>query len=391
MSKSADVTTRELEGVVNRVNALCAERCRLDRRRRGTWRAWRNDMVGRAHGVMKPAARPYAGKALAGSVHSLLADLDAAWRWADELDDVSDELERELDALQRQWAELYDQQAQNASQVEALTQELAQARAELGRRAVPKTVVLPAQAIEIGSPLQREALRLMADEGLGRVWRLAARLVAGGACAAENSARNALQRLTEKGLVDDYQQHGRRAAWAPKSGGRRRLVTLSEFGRLWCRGAFGREPVESEIAAAARRHRSVSHGVAVLEARDYLRGHGIAVDDDPAVLLATAERWGARAEPDLAMTLADGVWPIEVQREVAGRRTDKWAKTLALAGRLALILFSADAAKKQVAILQRDLRSLPSGVIRVTSLEALEADAWDWLEIVVPERDEDWF
>ena len=168
-------------------------------------------------------------------------------------------------------------------------------------------------------------------------------------------------------------------------------MQLTSLGRQWCQAAFGQEPVESEIAAAARRHRSVSHGVAVLEARDYLRGYGIAVDDDPAVLLATAERWGARAEPDLAMTLADGVWPIEVQKEVAGRRTDKWAKTLALAGRLALILFSADAAKKQVAILQRDLRSLPSGVIRVTSLEALEADAWDWLEIVVPERDEDWF
>jgi len=44
-----------------------------------------------------------------------------------------------------------------------------------------------------------------------------------------------------------------------------------------------------------------------------------------------------------------------------------------------------------VAILQNDLRSLPAGVIRVTSLEALEAGNWSWLEIVVPERNGDWF
>ena len=104
MGKSTDVTTRELESVVNRVNALCAERCRLDRRRRRTWRAWRNDKVGRVHSVMKPAARPYAGKALAGVVNSLIGDLDMAWRGADELDDACDELDRELDAVQRQEA-----------------------------------------------------------------------------------------------------------------------------------------------------------------------------------------------------------------------------------------------------------------------------------------------
>jgi len=344
--------------------------------------------VGQVHRAVKPAVRPYAGKVLVGVAASLLADLERAWRWADELDELIDAAEGELAAVRLQRAQLEREQQETAKRMAALEHELAQTRARrvgVARRPAATSLVLPAQKITVESPIQREVLRLLAVEGLGRVWRIVERVLDSELTGNANVIRNAVNRLAERGLLANYEQHGKPVTWAYKAGGARRLVQLTPTGRLWCRGAFGREPVESEIAVAARRHRSIAHGVAILEARDLLRGCGIAVDDDPAALLATAERWHARAEPDLAMTLADGVWPIEVQKEVAGRRTDKWAKTLALAGRLALILFSADAARKQVAILQNDLRSLPAGVIRVTSLEALEAGDWDWLEIVVPE------
>lgn len=386
MRKSSIVTTRELEHLVTAITAFCAQRCRLDCVRRPHWRAWRNDLVARLHGVMKPSARPYAGKVLAGMVNDLLVELAAAWRWADELAATCNALTRELAAARQQCADLQHQQEQTAFQVARLTDELAQVQAELARRTVPKAVVLPGQTIAVTSPLQREVLRLIADEGVGRVWRIAARLVGGGACATENSVRNAIQKLTEKGLIEDYQQHGQRVAWTLKAGGQRRLITLSEAGRLWCRGAFGREPVASEIAAAARQHKSVAHGVAVLEARDLLRSFGVVVDDDPTVLLATAERWGARAEPDLLMMLPDGLWPVEVQREVSHRRTDKWAKALRLAGRLALILFSEEAANKQARILWGALSALPAGTIRLSSLETLEKGRCAWQEIVVPLR-----
>jgi hypothetical protein len=374
MSKSADVTTRELESVVNRVNALCAERCRLDRRRRETWRAWRTDMVGRAHSVMKPAARPYAGKALAGIVQSLLADLDAAWRWADELDDACDELDRELDAVQCQ--------EQAASQITALTHELAQARAELARRPAATSLVLPAQKITVESAVQRKVLDLMASEGLGRVWRIVGRVLDSELTGNANSIRNGIARLVERGLLADYEQHGKPIGWAYKAGGTRRLVQLTPVGRQWCQAAFGSEPVESEISVAARRHKSVSHGVAILEAAHHLAAAGYAVDDDPQALLADdTAPWHARAEPDLALLLQGEWWPAEIQREVSPRVVAKWAKSLELCGRLALVLYHEEARKKQAAILTAARFRLPAGVIRLASLEQMERGAWAWQEI----------
>ena len=101
MGKSSAVTTRELETLADTVStALPPNAAGCDRSRRSVWRAWRDDLVGRVHSVMKPAVRPYAGKVLVGVAPSLLADLERAWRWADELDDLTDELERELAAVQ---------------------------------------------------------------------------------------------------------------------------------------------------------------------------------------------------------------------------------------------------------------------------------------------------
>ena len=148
--------------------------------------------------------------------------------------------------------------------MEALERELAQARANLARRPAATSLVLPAQKITVESGIQREVLRLLAVEGLGRVWRIVERVLADGLTGNANTVRNAVNRLAERGLLADYEQHGKPVTWAYKAGGTRRLVQLTPTGRQWCQAAFGGEPVESEIAAAARRHKSVSHGIAVL-------------------------------------------------------------------------------------------------------------------------------
>jgi hypothetical protein len=129
-------------------------------------------------------------------------------------------------------------------------------------------------------------------------------------------------------------------------------VQLTPTGRQWCEAAFGSEPVESEIAAAARRHKSVSHGIAVLEVAHHLAAAGYQVETEPgAILAAEDEPWRARAEPDLAFIRSGELWPTEVQREVSPRVVAKWAKSLELCGRLALVLYHEEARRKQQMIL----------------------------------------
>ena len=127
LGKSSAVTTRELETLADAVSRLAASRSRCDRSRRSVWRAWRADLLGRIHGAMKPAVRPYAGKVLVGTAASLLADLERAWRWADELDEFTDASEGELALVRQQRAELEGEQQETASRMAALEHELAQA------------------------------------------------------------------------------------------------------------------------------------------------------------------------------------------------------------------------------------------------------------------------
>jgi hypothetical protein len=286
---------------------------------------------------MKPAVRPYAGKVLVGVAAILLADLEQAWRWADELDELTDALEGELTAARLQRAKLEREQQETTKRMEALAHELAQARANLARRPAATSLVLPPQKITVESPIQLAVLRQMASEGLGRVWRIVERVLADGLTGNANTVRNAINRLAERELLADCNQHGKPVGWAYKAGGTRRLVQLTPTGRQSCRAAFGQEPVESEIAIAARRHKSVSHGIAVLETAYHLAAAGYAVETEPGAVLAAAdEPWHARAEPDLALTLSGELWPVEVQREVSKRLVAKWIKSLELNGRLAL-------------------------------------------------------
>jgi hypothetical protein len=388
LGKSSAVTTRELETLANTVSRLAASRSRCDRSRRHIWRAWRDDLVGRFHRTMKPAVRPYAGKVLVGIAASLLADLERTWRWADELDELTDELEDKLTVVRQQHAKLEREQQETAKRMAALEHELAQARARrvgVARRPAATSLVLPAQKITVESGIQREILRLMAVEGLGRVWRIVARVLDSELTGTPNTARNAVNRLAERGLLGDYEQHGKPVSWTYKAGGTRRLVQLTPLGRQWCEAAFGQEPVESEIAAAARRHKSVSHGIAVLETAQHLAAAGYEVETEPgAILAAEDEPWRARAEPDLAFTRGGEVWPTEVQREVSPRVVAKWAKSLELCGRLALVLYHEEARRKQQMILFEARHKLPAGRILLSSIEAMEGGCWAWEELTTP-------
>jgi len=381
LGKSSAVTTRELETLAEAVSRLAASRSRCDRSRRSVWRAWRDGLVGRIHRATKPAVRPYAGKVLVGVAASLLADLERAWRWADELDELIDAAEGELAAVRLQRAKLEREQQETAKRMEAL----AQARADLARRPAATSLVLPAQKVTVESSIQREVLRLLAVEGLGRVWRIVERVLDSELTGTPNTARNAVNRLAERGLLADYEQHGKPVTWAYKAGGTRRLVQLTPTGRQWCQAAFGGEPVESEIAVAAQRHKSVSHGIAVLEAAHHLAAAGYQVETEPgAILAAEDEPWRARAEPDLAFTLSGELWPTEVQREVSPRVIAKWAKSLELCGRLALVLYHEEARRKQKMILFEARHKLPAGKILLSSIEAMEGGGWAWEELTTP-------
>jgi len=141
-------------------------------------------------------------------------------------------------------------------------------------------------------------------------------------------------------------------------------VQLTPRGRQWCQAAFGQAPVESEITVAAA---------------------GYAVKTEPgAVLAAEVEPWRARAEPDLVFTLSGEVWPVEVQREVSPRVVAKWAKSLELSGRLALMLYHEEALRKQKMILFEARYKLPAGRVLLSSIEAMEGGDWAWEELTTP-------
>jgi hypothetical protein len=249
-------------------------------------------------------------------------------------------------------------------------------------------IAIPREVVTIRSQAQQEIVRLIGQEGLGRNWRIIARVVGEG-LGQERSVNNAVNKLTKKGLVEDYHRDGKSIRWKCTTGGSRRLVVLTERGAAWYREAYGREPVESEILRAARQHRSAVHGVGVLEARDHLRAAGYRVDDDPeAILEQDGDRLGRRQEPDLVVWMDGGAWPVEVQREVSQRLLEKMEKALSLSERLVLILFNVEHRKKQEVLLRQDqrVRGLRRGAIYLTSLEEMETEGWKWTVLDLPLR-----
>jgi regulator of replication initiation timing len=369
----SNVRTQQLDSLVTLVNATYADSVRIEPDRIDEWRQWRDRLVRRLHSVYKPAARPYAGLVVAEVAESLGDHLlDALGEWESLR---SDEVIQEGLAFKAQVESLEYENVALSEEVGRLQERLA---------CQPKTtkVVIPKQTVVVRAPLQQEILRLMGLEGLGRSWKIFDGVLEAGLTEERNSIRNALRALTKRHLVVDYQRHGKIVRWKIARGGSRRLVMLTKEGAAWCREAFGKDLVESELLWAVKRHRSIAHGVGILEARDHLRAAGYQVDDEPDAILARAqERWGERVEPDLIVWMDGQPWPVEVQREVSNRLLDKWRKGLELAGRLTLVLFSERHCARQAHILRQARRKLPRGEIRLTSLEAMEGGSWQWMNL----------
>jgi hypothetical protein len=376
MSKITHVTTRQLDDFIAVINAWyqgkreitpTADKFDQVKQDRDRW-------VGIVHAVYKPSARPYAGQALAHVTYEMF-HYYVRWLFRD-ISILKESVRQEqlkVDTLRWREGMWKGTQADLQSQIEDL-------QGQLANRPQAVAAEIPAQRAVIRSAMQQEIMRLMGAEGLGRSWRIIAR-VAGAGWGKENSVRNALCKLTKQGVIDDCRRQGKAVHWKFKAGGNRRLVRLTELGRVWYREAFGHDAAESEITQVARKHRSIAHGVGILEARDHLREAGYLVSDDPQVILAdSGERWGPRSEPDLVATIDGVAWPVEVQREVSERLLGKWEKALALAGRLALVLFNEEHREKQAVILDRAMwfSRLAPGEIRLTSLEAMEAGDWKW-------------
>lgn len=362
MSKT-NVTTRHLDFLVARINMIYQDRPPMDAQENQSWQRWRDECVRQLHSVYRPSARPHAARIVAELAldellenYSLWHRLELAESALERYDNQEREMERSLFNHQDRLEVLEQENA-------TLLDEVTQLRAALARQPQTATVTIPGKTIHLRSEIQREIIRLV-GKGLGRSWRITDLIITGGLATNANSVRNAIRKLKGRGLLDNYRRHNKVIGWQIATGGTQQLVTLTETGKQWCQQAFGSVAVESEIAVAARRHKSVSHGVGILEARDYLRAAGYLVDDDPAAILARAgDFWGVRSEPDLLVLMDADYWPVEVQREVSERLLNKWRKTLTLAGRLALILFNEKKRAKQEGILRRAMLryELPDG------------------------------
>jgi regulator of replication initiation timing len=368
----SNVRTKQLDSLVTLVNAAYADNVRIEPDQADEWRQWRDHLVRRLHSVYKPSARPYAGLVVAEVAESLGDHLlDALGEW-ESLRDKGPEIQ-DGGAFK---AQVEDLESENA----ALSEEVGRLRERLACRPKTTKVIIPKQTVVVRSRLQQEILRLMGREGLGRSWKIFDGVIKVGLTQERNSIRNALRTLIKRQLVVDYQRNGKIVRWKIASGGSRRLVLLTKKGTAWCQEAFDKDLPESELLWAVQRHRSIAHGVGILEARDHLRAAGHRVNDEPEAILArTQERWGERMEPDLVVWVDDKPWPVEVQREVSNRLLDKWRKGLELVGRLVLVLFSEQHCARQAHILKQARRKLPRGEIRLANLEAMERGNWQWM------------
>ncbi|MBN1877906.1 MAG: hypothetical protein JXA33_27040 [Anaerolineae bacterium] len=395
------ITTEQLETLTVCINRVYT--CQIQRypRQHDLWRGIRDERIRLLHSVYKPSARRYATEVVATVArlvleYDVLPLLDFLPKSPPPIAPVQysillqpdPEFTPQVIALTqelRQAQEALLTERANATELTATIQDLQAQLAELqtqGQRPQAHTLVVPAQTIEIHSPLKMEALRIIGSTGLARQWRIIEQLMLTNPGSNTNSVRNALRDLRNKHrLLTYYTEREQPVYWAYKASGGSPLILLNDLGETFYRQAFGTEPLKSEILVMTPKHSSATHAVGILEARDELCAAGYEVNDAPKPILADAQsRWGERAEPDLTVVLSDGDWPVEVQREVSERLLDKWVKTLELKKRLVLILFNEEKRQHQESLLRSEirLRRLPTATIKLTSLEAMIEGDWDW-------------
>lgn len=281
---------------------------------------------------------------------------------------------------QRLQAELYrtrEQLTAAQAQVATLTAERERLAAQLERQPRQTVAVIPQQTVRVTNPVQQAVLQLMGSAGLSRPWRISALLQA--RCGySEGALNNAFTRLLQPtdarpALLALYEHQGRKVRYRYLAYSRRNLYVLTPAGETWYRVAYPDAPLlPNELPAAAAEHHGVDHAVDILEVRDIWQACGLAVQEHPPAMRYTDEIWGPRSEPDLLVQLAGRWCPVEVQRDVRRTHTPKWYKALQLSGgRLVLVLESPPAQARQVQFLRPLLRTLPTGEIWLTNLEAL--------------------
>ncbi len=291
----------------------------------------------------------------------------------------------EVQALQARVVALQEELAGSRAELERLTaeNEALQRKIQAGRRAEARkptgatTLEIPGTQIQVAGGVSQAVLHLMGSEGAGRSWRIIQQLMDDGLTRNENTVRNVFKALIDDELIKDFKdtKTNEPITWSTTVGGARRLVMLTKQGRAWYEQAYGRPPVESELLVMAKQHKSVLHGVAILETRDHLRAQGYEVDAEPAPVLKGDNPQGIRTEPDLVATIDGRRWAVEVQREVNERLLDKWLKSLELMGALALVLVSESDRSRQQRILDK---AHFKGAVRLISIEAMDKGDWQW-------------
>ena len=391
--KTTQLRTRDIEALVRRVNALHS-RWRgytlvYDPAETGEAQAWRDGTIECLHRLVKPSVRPHAILTLLDMIERMFYEWGLCLEVLEDtarvlerkeggrtLRNENERLAREAQALKAKIAELEKQLA--AAQTECATWR------ERALATAPTSVTIPAQTVTVRSKIDKEILRLIAVTGLARSWHVISRITAMGLTEHDNGVRNALKRLKDTELLEDFVWNGKPQQWTPRAGGGRQLLRLTERGRTWAEMAFKIAAVPCELDEPVQKHKSTAHAVAILEARDQLQAVGYGVNDAPDPLLVRAdERWGQRTEPDL-VAMENGVfWPVEVQLEIDSRNNEKWAKSLSLVPRMFLITVNVQTCEKQAEILRQAARwrRLPQGEIRLTSLEAMDSGIWQWLVI----------
>jgi hypothetical protein len=291
-------------------------------------------------------------------------------------------------------AELYQQQIRTVEQ-QHQQQTAASTPTRLTGSEAPATDTAERRGrlIRVTRQIHQLVLYHIGSTGINRPWRIAQRIQRTHEYTT-GYLENAVSQLSRDREVCpallapvDYQDEPARYPY--KASGRRTLYWLTPAGQHWYAQAYGQPAVPSELPSRIKAHHGLVHAVDILEARDLFTALGLEVQEEPEPLLYTDDVWGPRSEPDLLLTDADGAWPVEVQRDIRAAHATKWAKALDLAaGRLIIVLETAQDRARQARLLRNAAHRLPPGQIRLIDLWTLrslvgaeQAGAVPWVEI----------
>jgi hypothetical protein len=355
------LTTEGLEAAIRAIDAVSREIAQDFTRQPPGWvRRLRHRLWQRAQDLRQYYGPKRRSEAAVAATQALTATLEEL---------------RELQLLHTATAQAYQQQIQTAQQQAAPS-----SVTHLTGPEVPATdtVEKGGRRMQVTRPGRQLILFHVGRSGLSRPWRVAtlihrshdytlAYIVKGFTVLSQD--RDECPALL---APVDYQ--GEPARYPYKASGRRTLYWLTPAGQTWYAQAYGQPAVPSELPSRIEAHHGLVHAVDILETRDLFTDLGLEVQEEPEPLLYTDDVWGPRSEPDLLLTDADGAWPVEVQRDIRTAHEAKWRKALDLAaGRLIIVLETAQDRARQARLLRNAAHRLPPGQIRLIDLWALRS------------------